>query len=345
MKERVDRLRPSLEEPFLVTNPTNVYYLTGFHSSNAALLVDEQRVCLFTDFRYAERAREVEDVEFTETPRSLYKELPELLSGRIGFEPAHLTYANHQTLNVGGIELVPRPGLVEALRTVKDEDELERIRRAARITDQAYERLAEEPFIGRTESELAWRMQELFHELGAEEPAFPSVVATGPNGSRPHAEPGERRIEQGQLVVVDAGAKVDSYCSDCTRTFSTGELPDELCRAYHVCLDGQQKGVEATRAGSEATAVDAAARDVIAEAGFGDNFRHGLGHGVGLNVHEAPRVAVDSVDTLAAGNVVTVEPGIYLEGLGGVRIEDLVFVTDEGPEVLSSFTKELVEVS
>lgn len=345
MNERVERLRASLEEPLLVTNPQSVYYLAGFRSTNAALLIDSDCVRLFTDFRYAERAAEVEGVEFTETPRSLYKELARLLSGRIGFEPAHVTFANFETLRAGGIDLVPRYGVVEALRVVKDDGERDIIRRAAAITDQAYERLAEEPFVGRTERELAWRMNELFHELGAEEPAFPTIVAAGPNGSRPHADTGDRAIEQGQMIVIDAGAKVDSYCSDCTRTFSAGAPPDDLRRAYEVCLEGQRKAVDAVVAGEAATEVDAAARGPITDAGLGDNFRHGLGHGVGLDVHEAPRLAVDSTDSLAAGHVVTIEPGIYLPGLGGVRIEDLVLVTDDGPEVLSAYTKELVTVA
>jgi Xaa-Pro aminopeptidase len=344
MNDRVERLRASLEEPLLVTNPKSVYYLIGFHSSNAALLLDEERVRLFTDFRYAERAREVEGVEFTETPRSLYKQLAGLLSGRIGFESAFVTYLNYQALTAGEVELVPRPGLVEALRLIKDEDELDRVRRASAITEQAYARLAEERFVGRTERELAWRMEELFHELGAEESAFPTIVAAGPNGSRPHAEPGDRTIEAGQTVVIDAGARVESYCADCTRTFATGDLPEELQRAYEICLDGQEKAVDAAVAGAPAPEVDATARDPISAAGFGDNFRHGLGHGVGLDVHEAPRLAADSQDTLAAGNVVTIEPGIYLEGLGGIRIEDLVIVTEDGPEVPGSFTKELVRV-
>jgi Xaa-Pro aminopeptidase len=187
-------------------------------------------------------------------------------------------------------------------------------------------------------------MTELFHELGADELSFETIVAAGENGARPHADPGDRVIEKGTTIVIDAGAVLDGYCSDCTRTFSTGELPDELQRAYDVCLEAQLKGLEAARAGAEAKQTDAAARDVITEAGFGENFGHGLGHGVGIDVHEAPRVSAVSTDTLVANNVVTIEPGIYLEGTGGIRIEDLVIVTDGEPEVLSSFPKELVTV-
>jgi Xaa-Pro aminopeptidase len=342
--DRIARLRESLEEPLLVSNPCNVLYLVGFRSSNAYLLVEDDRVRLFTDFRYAEAARAVPGVEAVETRRDVAADLAELLSGRIGFESRDLTYARYETLAAGGLELVPRASLVEELRAVKDEGELEAIRAAARITSEAFERLAEERFVGRTERDLAWRVEELFHELGADGPAFPPIVAGGANGARPHAEPGDRTIESGQLVVVDAACALDGYCSDCTRTFATGEISDELRRAYDVCLEGQLAGLDAVRAGIDGRSADAAAREVIANGGLGDHFRHGLGHGVGLEVHEAPGLAEPSTDTLAAGNVVTVEPGIYLEGRGGVRIEDLVIVGDDGAEVLTSFTKELVTV-
>ena len=345
MNERLQRLIANLEEPLLVTTPANVRYLTGFVSSNVSVVVAPDRVQLFTDFRYAEAARAVPDVELVETRRETIAHMAELLSGRFGFESTHLTYRNYELLRDAGLDLVPRVGLIEELRAVKDTDELDRIRRAAAITDEAYERFAEERFVGRTERELAWRMNELFHELGAEEPAFPTIVAGGENGARPHAEAGDRVIEEGTTVVVDAGAMVDGYCSDCTRTFATGPLPDELQRAYDVCLEAQLKGVEAARAGVEAKAADAAARELIEEAGFGEKFGHGLGHGVGIDVHEAPRVAAVSTDTLAAGNVVTIEPGIYLERRGGIRIEDLVVVTDGEPEVLTSFPKEMMVVS
>jgi Xaa-Pro aminopeptidase len=341
---RVERLRKKLEEPLLVSNPKNVLYLTGLHSSNPALLVEPDRLRLFSDFRYREAGEAIEGVEFMETRRDMFLHLSELLEGRIGFESADLTYARYETLKGGGLDLVPRQGLVEDLRAVKDEDELAKIGRAAAITDEAYERLAVERFSGRSERELAWRMNEIFHGLGADAPAFETIVATGANGARPHADPGDRAIEEGDAVVIDAGAAVDGYCSDCTRTFAVGSLGEELQRAYDVCLDAQTQAVEALRAGKTGPEVDAVARDVIEEAGFGENFGHGLGHGVGLAVHEAPRLAKTSTDTLAAGNVVTIEPGIYLTGIGGVRIEDLVAVTDDGPALLSSFTKELVTV-
>ena len=342
---RIERLRASLEEPLLITNGVNVRYLVGFSSSNAALFVEPDRVRLFSDFRYAEAARAVEGVEFVETKRSLVAALAELLEGQVGFEADAVSYSSWEVLRAGGLALVPRRGLVEALRAVKDESELEAIRRAGEITSAAYARFAEERFVGRTERELAWRLDKLFHEHGAHAPAFETIVASGPNSAKPHARPTDRTIEAGETIVVDAGAMVDGYNADCTRTFATGPLPDELDTAYAATLEAQLAGLAATRAGVTGVDADAAARDKIEGAGFGANFGHGLGHGVGLEVHEAPRLSRESGDTLGAGNVATVEPGVYLEGLGGIRIEDLVIVTDGEPEVLTSLDKELITVS
>ena len=342
---RVDSLRASLEEPLLVTNGVNVRYLVGFSSSNAALFVEPERVRLFTDFRYAETARAVEGVEFVETKRSLVGALAELLDGTVGFEADAVSYASWEVLRAGGLELVPRRGLVEALRAVKDESELEKIRRAGEITSEGYARLADERFVGRTERELAWRLEDLFRELGADAPAFESIVASGPNAAKPHARPTDRTMEAGETIVIDAGAMVEGYNADCTRTFATGPLPQELKAAYQATLEGQLAGLEAVRAGVTGIDADAAARDKIEAAGLGEKFGHGLGHGVGLEVHEAPRLSRESTDTLVAGNVATVEPGVYLAGLGGIRIEDLVVVTDGEPEILTSFTKDLITVS
>ena len=342
---RVDSLRASLEEPLLVTNGVNVRYLVGFSSSNAALFVEPERMRLFTDFRYAETARAVEGVEFVETKRSLVGALAELLDGTVGFEADAVSYASWEVLRAGGLELVPRRGLVEALRAVKDESELEKIRRAGQITSEGYARLADERFVGRTERELAWRLEDLFRELGADAPAFESIVASGPNAAKPHARPTDRTMEAGETIVIDAGAMVEGYNADCTRTFATGPLPEELKAAYQATLEGQLAGLEAVRAGVTGIDADAAARDKIEAAGLGEHFGHGLGHGVGLEVHEAPRLSRESTDTLVAGNVATVEPGVYLAGLGGIRIEDLVVVTDGEPEILTSFTKDLITVS
>jgi Xaa-Pro aminopeptidase len=345
VNDRVERLRAVLEEPLLVSDPANVRYLSGLASSNAALFVEPDRVRLFTDYRYAESARVIDGVDFVEAKRDLYQTLSELLSGRIGFEASSLTFERYARLHAGGVEPVPRYGLVEKLRAVKDEDELDAIRRATKIANIAFERFADEGgLIGETERDLAWRMEQLLRGGRADGVSFAIGVASGPNSAKPHSRPGDRRVEPGETVLVDAGCVVDGYCSDCTRTFATGPLPDELTRAYEVCLDAQLAGLAALRPGASGPGVDSAARDRIEAAGYGEFFGHGLGHGVGLLVHEDPRLAQESHHTLAVGNVVTVEPGIYLPGLGGIRIEDLVVVQDGKPEVLTSFTKDLLTV-
>jgi len=344
LNARVVGLRASLEEPLLVAAPANVRYLVGFSSSNAALLVEPERVRLFSDFRYAEAGRAVADVEFVETKRDLFTDLADQLEGRIGFEGDALTYTQYARLAAGGLELVPRHGLVEGLRVVKDDGELQAIRAAGAITSEALERFAGERFTGRTERELAWVLDGLFHELGAEGPSFETIVAGGENAARPHSRPTDRVLKPGETVVIDAAARLDGYCADCTRTFATGALPERLQEAYEVCLAAQLAGLDAVRAGTGGIEADAAARAVIEAAGFGEEFGHGLGHGLGIEVHEAPRLSRESHDTLAAGNVVTVEPGIYLQGLGGIRIEDLVVVRDGEPEILTTFRKELVTV-
>ena len=345
MTDRLERLRASLEEPLLVSSAANIRYLVGFASSNAALFVEPERTLLFSDFRYAEAGRSVEGVEFVETKRDLFADLADRLSGRIGFEGDAVTYTQYARLHAGGLEPVARHELVEALRAVKDDSELEKIQEAGAITSEALGRFAAERFTGRTEKELAWRLDELFHDVGGVSPAFETIVAAGENAARPHSRPTDREVGPGETVVIDAAVRVDGYCSDCTRTFATGPLPERLQEAYAVCLGGQQAGLDGVRPGASGVEADAAARSVIEAAGFGDEFGHGLGHGVGLDVHEAPRLSRESHDTLATGNVVTVEPGIYLAGLGGIRIEDLVVVHEGEPEILTTFTKELVTVS
>jgi Xaa-Pro aminopeptidase len=344
VNDRVERLRAKLEQPLLVTDPTNVDYLTGFRSSNAALLVEPDRLRLFADFRYAAAGRSVEGVEFEETERALLAGIARRVEGRVGFEPSAVSYAGYETLRGGGLELVPTAGLVEELRAVKDEQELATIRTACEITDRVYERLAEERFVGRTERDVAWAMAQLFHDEGAEELAFDPHVLSGTNGATPHGYTTDRAIDRGQTVVVDAGCRVGGYVSDYTRTFATGPLPDELKEAYSVTAAAQQAGLDAIRAGMRGVDADAAARSVVEGSRFPGTFGHGLGHGIGLLVHEAPRMSTESSDVLAPRNVVTVEPGIYLEGLGGIRIEDDVVVTHDGIENLTGVRKDLIEV-
>lgn len=344
---RLARLGDELAEALLVTDGVNVRYLTGFESSNCALLVEPGgSTTLYTDFRYAEAARTVADVEFVQTRRDVSSALAELLAGRrVGFEASRIPYAQWETVGAGGAELVPTRGLVEALRVVKDEGELDAIRRAAAISDTVYAELANERLTGRTEAEVASRIERAFREHGADALAFGSIVAAGLNGARPHAHPGDRVIEEGELVTVDVGCVVDGYCSDCTRTFASGQLSSQLTEIYDLVAQAQLDGLAAVQAGAVGRDVDAASRVAVAQAGYADAYGHGLGHGVGLDVHEAPTLRPESNDTLAAGSVVTVEPGLYLPGVGGCRIEDLVVVSEDGCEILTSFTKDLLTLA
>jgi Xaa-Pro aminopeptidase len=346
MSTRIERLQSLLELPLLVTDLVNIAYLTGFDSSNAALLVAPSGSArLFTDFRYFDAACEIDGVEAELTNRSLLRDLSEQLTGQLAFEAAALPFAQHAVLASGALELMPTTGLVEGLRAIKDADEIERTRRVALVADRAFEALTAETWIGHSEREIAWRMRELLHAHGTNELAFETAIAAGPNGAKPHAEPGDRTIDRNTLVVADWGARLDGYCSDCTRTLATGELPKELKRIYEVCLEAQLAAVAGIRPGMTGAEADRLARDVIEAAGYGERFGHGLGHGVGMAVHEAPRLSQESQDVLAVGQVVTIEPGIYLPGLGGVRIEDLAVVTATGVELLNSFPKDLIAVN
>jgi Xaa-Pro aminopeptidase len=342
---RLAALGAQLDTPLLVTNLVNVEYLCGFESSNAALLVQPGgETTLYTDFRYAETARSVPDVELKVVKRAILKALGEELTGRVQFEADVLPYLEWERLSAGGADLVPTAGIVEQFRAVKDEEEIARIGRAARVGDRALEALTAETWVGRTEREIAWRLQELVHAHGGDSLSFDTIVVSGPNGALPHGNPSERIVDRGTLVTVDWGVRLNGYCSDCTRTFSTGSLSEQLRTAFDVCLTAQKKACAEIKPGMTGVDADAIARDEIEAAGFGANFGHGLGHGVGMMVHEAPRLSTESTDTLAVGNIVTVEPGIYLPGLGGCRIEDLAVVRENGLQLLTTFPKELIEV-
>jgi Xaa-Pro aminopeptidase len=318
--------------------------LTGFESSNAFVLVKAHEVLLLTDGRYVEAARAVEGVEPVLVDREftpgLAAALPGLAEAPVAFEADHLTVARYSRLAESGLDLLPTNAVVQRLRAVKEFEELNQIRRAASIAEAVYERLARERIVGRTERELAWWFEQALHDEGADGLAFEVTIAGGPNAALPHHHPGDRVIGPGETVIVDAGARVDGYCSDCTRTFATGPLPDELRHAYAACRSAQEAALSEVRAGVAARDLDDVARTEIEDAGF--EVLHGLGHGVGLEVHELPVLRWTAEGALERANVVTVEPGVYLPGLGGVRIEDLVVVTDNGAEVLTPFTKELL---
>ncbi|HSC21915.1 MAG TPA: Xaa-Pro peptidase family protein [Solirubrobacterales bacterium] len=348
MRGRGDRLEQELAgrelDRMLVLNLLNIRYLTGFTGTNGACVCGPGVRLFFTDFRYTERAEaEVEGWEIHAIANDWLGGIAEHLQGRVGFEDDHMSVRLLEKLKeklADGVEAVPAGGRVEELRRVKDEGELALIDEAAKLADEALRWSTEQGLAGKTEREVARAFEARIRELGGD-PSFPAIVAAGPNGALPHAEPGEREIGRGELVVFDMGAAIDGYCSDGTRTFATGDPGEEAIEVYEVVRKAQQASLEAIRAGVTGGDVDKVAREVIDAAGHGDRFGHGLGHGVGLELHEAPRLSLRSDDVLAPGEVVTVEPGIYLPGRLGVRIEDLVVVTEDGLRNLSSLPKEL----
>ena len=335
----------------IVAGAANLRYLTGYTgSSGLALVAADGDWRFLTDFRYEAQAAGQVVPEFTreiitgDLLEALAKELP---SGRIGFDDATTTVREHARLlehAAAGAELVPAGGLVERLRLVKDADEIARIGAAADLVDGIYAWLLERGLAGRREWDVAVELEHEMRRRGASEPSFASIVASGPRGALPHASPGDDPIEPGTLVTIDIGARLDGYCSDCTRTFAVGAEPSGLGREiYELVLAAQLAGLGAVAPGRTGHDVDAVARAVIEDAGYGEQFGHGLGHGVGIEIHEGPRLSRRGGDAeLEAGHIVTVEPGVYLPGQLGVRIEDLVVVTLDGADVLSHFTKELV---
>jgi Xaa-Pro aminopeptidase len=356
MTSRAQRAIELLDEAgvdaLLVSDLVNVRYLTGYTGSNGLVVIGESVRAFVTDFRYVEQAAQEVGREFDQLrgERDLLEAVEEPLPGgaiRLGFEEAVMSVRQHRRLREllpERIELVGVVGAIERLRAVKDRAEVASMQRAAALADDALAWLLERGLIGRTERELALELEQRIRSLGAEDPSFPAIVAGGAHGALPHASPRDVAISSGELVVIDWGARVDGYNSDCTRTIAAGALDDAAASVYAIVLEAQLAGVGAVRPGAGGRDVDSAARSVISDAGYGSQFGHGLGHGVGLEVHEDPRLSQRSDDVLAVGNAVTVEPGIYLPGHLGVRIEDLVVVTDDGCEILSSISKELTVV-
>jgi Xaa-Pro aminopeptidase len=348
MRGRGDRLEALLAEReldrILVTDLTNVSYLTGFTGTNGACVCGPGMRLFFTDFRYTERAAsEVEGWEAITVGGDWLGAIAEKLEGKVGFEDDQMAVRTLEKLKEklpDGVEMVGAGGTVERLRRVKDAGELAAIAAASELADEVWRWCVERGLAGRSERDVARAAEARIRELGAD-PSFPTIVAAGPNGALPHAEPGEREIGRGELIVFDMGAKLDGYCSDGTRTYATGDPGEEARGVYEVVREAQQAALDAVEAGVSGEAVDAVARKAIEAAGHGDRFGHGLGHGVGLEVHEGPRLSLRSDDVLAPNEVVTVEPGVYLPGKLGVRIEDLVVVTEDGYRNLSGLPKDL----
>ena len=338
-------------DALLVNDLTNVRWVTGFTGTNALALVGPGVKLFVTDFRYVEQAQaQVPDVfERVRGKQDLLGDAVQSMRGRVGFDDVHTTVRQLRRLEElvpEGVELVPAGGVVEELRSAKDAGEIEAIRAATRLADEVFTEIAERGLVGRTEYDVAVDAEVAMRRRGASGPSFPPIVAGGAHGALPHAEPRHVPIEADTLVVVDMGCVLDGYCSDCTRTWATGEgLSDEMREVYDLVLRAQLASLDAVRAGTSGKAVDAVARDLIGAEGRGDQFGHGLGHGVGLEIHEDPRLSQSADDTpLRAGQIVTVEPGVYVPGAFGVRIEDLVVVSGDRPDILTGVAKELTVV-
>jgi Xaa-Pro aminopeptidase len=358
VSQRSDRLADLLPgagvDVMLVTDLVNVRYLAGYTGSNGLALISEAARIFITDFRYIEQAGEEVDSSFERRIVPSSTDLLELVADslpagelRLGFEADQLSVHRYESLREAlsdRVELVACAGLVEMLRAVKDAQEIASINAATALADASFERLLRDGLIGRTEREVALALEHDMRERGADRVSFESIIAAGPHGALPHAHPREVEIRPGDLVVIDWGAELDGYCSDCTRTVAAGDPGEHAREVYELVHQAQLAGVLGVRAGRDARDVDAMAREVIDAGGYGEQFGHGLGHGVGLAVHEAPTLRQRSNDELQADNVVTVEPGIYLPGQFGVRIEDLVVVTDDGCEILTSVPKRLMVV-
>jgi Xaa-Pro aminopeptidase len=342
-------------EAMLVTSPLNVRYLTGFTGSNGLALIGPDTRVFVTDFRYTEQAAAEVDPSFERriARTELADELPGVLGAdsdgplRLGFEDGAITVRAHARLSetLGDrVVLIAAGCPVEELRAVKEPHEVQRIRAAAALADDALREIMEQGLAGRTEAEVALALEDAMRRRGAAGASFESIVAAGPHGALPHATPRDVPIGDRELVVIDWGAVLDGYCSDCTRTLATGDLSEAATVAYDLVREAQLAGLEAIRPGSGGRDADGAAREIIDAAGHAEHFGHSLGHGVGLEIHERPRLSQRSDDMLAVGNVVTCEPGVYVPGEVGVRIEDLCVVTESGHEILTHIPKELITV-
>jgi Xaa-Pro aminopeptidase len=350
-KLRLTKLRQLLIdnelEAIVIGQPENRRYLSGFSGSSGYLIISQEEQVLATDGRYYEQVgRECPGWRLEKVKQKFTDILPGLLTTlgakRVGFESTHLSVATYEKWReaAGKVEWVATANLVESLRQAKDEDELAAIRRAVAIADQALAELRAWLRPGLTEREIAWELESAVRRHGAEKTSFDIIVASGPNSALPHHKTGERPIAADEPILIDMGCIFAGYCSDVTRTLCLGQSNGRFNEIYELVLRAQERAETGIKAGMAAREADALARRVIAEAGYGEFFDHGLGHGVGLAIHEDPRMTHISEDTLPAGTVVTVEPGVYLPAWGGVRIEDMVVVRQDGVEILTASSKE-----
>ncbi len=338
-------------DALVVTTPTNVRYLSGFTGSSGTLIVSGSRSFLVTDGRYGEQAPQELKASGVDSEVIIGSSMDTLVAEtisaigarRVGLEASSLSWGRQRKLAelLEGVELSATEGLVESVREIKDAGEIDRIRSAAHIVDQAFAEIRPIIVDGTTERQVAAELDAAMRRRGASDRSFETIVASGRRGALPHARPSDEPICEGDLVIIDCGAIVDGYCSDMTRTVPVGDIDSALRDILEVVIAAHDAGVGAVAAGVDAARVDAAARAVIAEAGWGDRFIHGTGHGVGLDIHESPRIAATSDATLAAGHVITVEPGVYLPEVGGARFEDTLAVTKRGSVSLTLTPQDL----
>lgn len=350
LKKLRDKMASTELDGFVLTNIYNIRYLSGFTGSTASMFVSRDDATLITDFRYDEQAHSeaYEGVGVKIDKRDALTavgDLVEAFTGKIGFEAGSLAFSSYEKINARADgNLIAVDGMPEKQRAVKDKQEIGWIAEAVRITDEVFALFAGEIRPGMTEIEAAARIDYLLMTGSGDLPAFRTIVASGKRGALPHAHPSHRRIELGDLVTMDFGAMWNGYCADMTRTVVLGEPTDRQQEIYDIVLGAQKAALKEIKAGMTGKQVDAVARDFIADKGYGAEFGHGLGHGVGLEVHEAPRLASKNEDVLVPDMVVTVEPGIYIADWGGVRIEDDVVVGEGGSRILTSSKKDLLRL-
>ena len=354
MKERVERLREELSRSnldcALVTSAANMRYLSGFTSCDATLLITDKSCCLLTDFRYTIQAAEQSpDFEVIEPdPGKLTDSIRIVLERdgckRCAFEQEAMTVSLFERVRALPVEFVPWSEPLSRLRIRKSAGETECLRRAQQLDDSSFSELLSRIHAGMTEREVVAELNYIGARLGSEGPSFDPIVGSGPNGAMCHAVPSERRLQAGDLVVLDFGCIVDGYHSDMTRTFGVGAVSDECRRIYDIVLEAHERALHALKAGVTGRALDAVARDYITAKGYGPCFGHSLGHGFGLEIHEQPAASVRSDTVFEPGMTITIEPGIYVEGLCGVRIEDCCMVTEDGYLDFVSSPKELLVI-
>lgn len=353
-QERIRKVHAILDETgidaCIIRGMDNIFYLTGFRGSEGMVVVNRETTVLMTDSRYITHAREVARDAVVVEMRNRKKDIGDLFDRysikRAGFDSSHTTYGEYEFLRetLDDVQLLPIGSKVEGIRICKDGEEIAAIRKAIDVATEAFVQTVGRLVPGRTEREIANELDYAMRRLGAEKPAFDTIVASGPRAALPHAEPSDREIREGETVIIDFGARVDGYCSDETCTVTVGALTGKLAEIFDIVNEARKLGIDSVKAGMPVSELDRVVRDRISSAGYGEYFRHSTGHGIGIAVHEAPTVNLSANGDFRENMVVTVEPGIYIPGLGGVRLEDMVVIESEGARVLTKIEKDAIRL-